>query len=1300
MADNRWWAAPGHGPGRPARVRIALVLAVAMAVALVVPGSAEAAPGAPTFASYPVADAPSTTAAFSFFVPGGMDGYDCRLDQGTWQSCSGGAAGTHVVSGLADGAHRLEVRGVQAGEAGEIGSLDWTVTAAPTVDWIHRPSGVVAGASVAGSFRAAGASGYQCSVDAGSFVGCGGSSPSGGFHVMRDLAEGAHTLRVRALDGSAVGPVAEASFTVARPLSVVWDDEPSGVVAGASVAGSFRAAGASGYQCSVDAGSFVGCGGSSPSGGFHVMRDLAEGAHTLRVRALDGSAVGPVAEASFTVARPLSVVWDDEPSGVVAGASVAGSFRAAGASGYQCSVDAGSFVGCGGSSPSGGFHVMRDLAEGAHTLRVRALDGSAVGPVAEASFTVARPLSVVWDDEPSGVVAGASVAGSFRAAGASGYQCSVDAGSFVGCGGSSPSGGFHVMRDLAEGAHTLRVRALDGSAVGPVAEATFTVASPPAGPGLDVTPTSGPAAGASVPSGAVGFSWVAPGAACYRYSLDDPDVAVNGCSSAFDAAGFSGLADGLHTLRIQAVSDGGSPGPVLVRSFTVVAGSSAAVGLRSGPAAGASVPSGAVGFSWVAPGAACYRYSLDDPDVAVNGCSSAFDAAGFSGLADGLHTLRIQAVSDGGSPGPVLVRSFTVVAGSSAAVGLRSGPAAGASVPSGAVGFSWVAPGAACYRYSLDDPDVAVNGCSSAFDAAGFSGLADGLHTLRIQAVSDGGSPGPVTSRPFTITAGLRAEVGVLSGPAEGAVVTTTSPAYSWAAPGAACYRYSLDDPDVAVNGCSSAFDAAGFSDLADGTHTLRIQAQTSGGTLGPVLARTFTVTAAPAVVVVSAPRMVLPVGVAAFSWVAPGAACYRYSLDDPDVAVNGCSSAFDQATFTGLGAGAHTFRAQAQSTGGAFGPVATVVFEVGAGTVPDTTITAAPDAVSNVAEPVFSFSSDDAAATFECRVDAAGQFVPCRVAGDAQRLRRRRPRIRGPRGRRRRPRPHAGRARVDDRHHRAADRGHRPAGAGVGGGLGVRVQLRRPDGRVRVPGRRRDPGAVHLALDARRPDRRRADRRATGAGRRRERVGVGRPRVDGRRHPTGRGDHGRPGGRLDRRHRRRVVPVHDRRRGRRGRLPHRRRSVRPVHVAACAHRARRGPAHVRGPGHGRGRQPRLRPRALHRRHVRRHDHDVDHLVLVHLVDVDHLVLVHLVHVELLHVVDHLVHELHDAADIDERPPVHVDHVLHHVVDDRAHVHVVVHDAHHDVDHDPAASPSAAPASAAPASPSPSASAASAGRAG
>jgi Bacterial Ig domain/Bacterial Ig-like domain/Chitobiase/beta-hexosaminidase C-terminal domain len=146
--------------------------------------------------SAPSDPSPSGSASFEFSAGESGVSFECRLDMGSWGSCSSPEA----YVGLAEGSHTFHVRATDAA-----GNLDptpathtWTVdTVAPETTIDVAPGSPSGSASPSFEFSASEpGSTFECRLDGGSWDAC--SSP----HAYAGLADGSHTFQVRATDAA------------------------------------------------------------------------------------------------------------------------------------------------------------------------------------------------------------------------------------------------------------------------------------------------------------------------------------------------------------------------------------------------------------------------------------------------------------------------------------------------------------------------------------------------------------------------------------------------------------------------------------------------------------------------------------------------------------------------------------------------------------------------------------------------------------------------------------------------------------------------------------------------------------------------------------------------------------------------------------------------------------------------------------------------------------------------------------------------------------------------------------------
>jgi len=335
----------------------------------------------------------------------------------------------------------------QSGATDDLTPPDTTITSGP--------SGTTEDSTPTFGFTATEAgSTFQCRIDGGAWESC--TTP----YTTADLADGAHTFDVRAIDaaGNIDATPASRSFTVetgdTTPPDTTITAGPSGPTNDPTPSFTFTATEAgSTFECRVDGGAWGPC--NSP----HTTGNLSDGTHTFDVRATDGAGNTDATPASrtFTVdtVAPDTTITAG-PSGLTNDSTPTFSFTGSGgATGFQCRVDGGSFTAC--TSP----FTTGSLADGAHTFDVRAVDdaGNTDSSPASRSFTVdTTPPDTTITDGPSGPTTDSTPTFSFTGSGgATAFECRVDAGAFVPC--ASP----FTTAALGIGPHTFEVRASDAA---------------------------------------------------------------------------------------------------------------------------------------------------------------------------------------------------------------------------------------------------------------------------------------------------------------------------------------------------------------------------------------------------------------------------------------------------------------------------------------------------------------------------------------------------------------------------------------------------------------------------------------------------------------------------------------------------------------------------------------------------------------------------------------------------------------------------------------------------------------------
>ncbi len=240
---------------------------------------------------------------------------------------------------------------------------------------------------------------------------------------------------------------------------------------------------------------------------------------------------------------PPDTTINSGPTGTVTSNSASFTFSSTEVnSTFRCSLDGAPFTAC--ASPQN----YANLSDGQHTFKVAAVDPSGnVDPTpAAAAWTVdATPPDTNITSGPSGTVKSNSATFSFSSTEKnSTFECSLDGAAFTPC--TSPQS----YSSLSEGQHTFRVRAID--AVGHTdptpASVSWTVDTTPP----ETAITSAPSGTVKSRVADISFSASEQGST-FKCSLDGAPF-----SSCTSPVKYTGLKDGQHTFKVQAIDAAGN----------------------------------------------------------------------------------------------------------------------------------------------------------------------------------------------------------------------------------------------------------------------------------------------------------------------------------------------------------------------------------------------------------------------------------------------------------------------------------------------------------------------------------------------------------------------------------------------------------------------------------------------------------------------------------------------------------------------------------------------------------------------
>ncbi len=478
------------------------------------PPPADTTPPETTITSAP-ADGESTSASVAFTSSEIGSTFECKLDGGSYASCTSPKA----YNSLAVGSHTMSVRATDAAGNTDTSpaSATWTVSSPPPPADTTPPETTITsapanGTSTSGAFAFSSSeagSTFECKLDSDAYAAC--TSPKS----YTDVAVGSHTFSVRATDTAGntdtspdtttwtVSAVPPADTTA--PETTITSAPADGESTSASVAFTSSEIGST-FECKLDSGSYASC--TSPK----AYNSLAIGSHTFSVRATDaaGNTDTSPDTATWTVSAvppadttaPAVTISSKPTSGTVDttasfGFSGSDDTTPADALTFRCKLDGGSYGNC--TSPKG----YSGLAVGSHTFSVRATDGAHNQSVAAtATWTIVAPdttdPTVTITSQPSALVPSLSTSASFAFTGdddrtpanALTFRCTLDGAAAADC--TSPA----AVDNLGLGLHTFTVTATDATGnVSAPASASWTVIAVPAPP----APTPDPAP-APVPS--------------------------------------------------------------------------------------------------------------------------------------------------------------------------------------------------------------------------------------------------------------------------------------------------------------------------------------------------------------------------------------------------------------------------------------------------------------------------------------------------------------------------------------------------------------------------------------------------------------------------------------------------------------------------------------------------------------------------------------------------------------------------------------------------------------------------------
>ncbi len=236
-----------------------------------------------------------------------VEGIDVRIDGGAWTAVSGTGTWSYTIdtTQLSSGTHMLEVRAYDGDKHSPIAKVVFEVDQPPTVAItspapdarVNKTLSVTGTASDDNTVDR-----VELRVDTGTWDPATGTTAWTAEVNLAGLASGAHTLEVRSSDGERTSVVAQLPFVVdTRPAVTI-----SAPASASTLKEGFEFQGAAADDVAVtkvearlDGGAWTVITGTTSWSWQVATKGLAEGDHTLDVRAWDGYAYSEVASVTF-----------------------------------------------------------------------------------------------------------------------------------------------------------------------------------------------------------------------------------------------------------------------------------------------------------------------------------------------------------------------------------------------------------------------------------------------------------------------------------------------------------------------------------------------------------------------------------------------------------------------------------------------------------------------------------------------------------------------------------------------------------------------------------------------------------------------------------------------------------------------------------------------------------------------------------------------------------------------------------------------------------------------------------------
>jgi C1A family cysteine protease len=395
----------------------------------------------------------------------GIDHYDVKLDASSWTDMD--TLTSHTFTNLTQGSHSVQVRAYDCSgnDASDIVSFcvdstnPWVDILSPSNDALISSSSLTV--SWTGSDAVSGIDYYMVSLDQGAWIDVGAQTS----RSFSGLAQGSHTVQVRAYDMAGNYETDEVSFTLdslGPNLEII--DPTDGTISSSTTVdvswtGFDSGSGIDRYEVRMDQGFWLNVGSQIS----HQFTSVSQGDHTVEVRAYDLAGNIALESASFTIdtISPSVGIITPEEGEELTQSNVEISWSVTDAGGVdhiELRLDGG-----GWNNMGLGTSTFLSLDDGSHIIDVRAFDFAGNIGQDSVNFNVDSSMPSVEITSPSnGSILNhaqftASWIGDDGGSGIEYYEFMIDDDTWTSCGLSTS-----MQLELEDGSHSFQVRAVDG----------------------------------------------------------------------------------------------------------------------------------------------------------------------------------------------------------------------------------------------------------------------------------------------------------------------------------------------------------------------------------------------------------------------------------------------------------------------------------------------------------------------------------------------------------------------------------------------------------------------------------------------------------------------------------------------------------------------------------------------------------------------------------------------------------------------------------------------------------------------